>query len=785
MTTEGTARYEADIRWTTHGVAHIRAADWGSLGFGQAWACARDHLPTMADQITKVRGERARFHGRGPDDAHVASDLGYRALGLVERAVTLRAAQTEQVHQLLTGATAGYNAQLAEAVAAGSLPDWCRGAPWVQPIDELDLYAYMIDIILLASGRNLVGLIGRAEAPGPDGPVPPSPMSAFGAPAEDAGSNGWAFGRDATASGGGLVLGNPHFPWDGETRFWECHLTLQAPGAATPELDVYGASLVGTPGVQVGFNRDVAWAHTVSKGHRFTLARLDLVPGRPTTYRYGAEEREMEPGTFAVDVRAEGGATERVERTLWRTHHGPMVNLPLLGWGLDAAFTYRDANIDNTAMFAQWLGMDGARSMDDLQRVFAEHQGIPWVNTLAADRTGRAWYVDGSATPNLGDDAQRRFKSRIATDFVAALLYEYRVALIDGSDPDDEWIDVPGARSPGLVPYRRVPRLERTDVVVNANDSHWSTNLDELLEGFSALHGLERTPLTPRTRQNLRVAARLADVGGVTNEIVLAALFSNRGFTAELLVEAVVERARTVGAVEVGGRTVDLGPAADVLDRWDGCDQLTSVGAALWREVLAAFALKDFLDAGPLWSVPFDPDEPVDTPRDLAGPPDEGPDAVVDALAAAVVALEQAGVALAAPLGEVQWAQRGDERIPVHGGIDREGVLNVLGAVSAVADTGTEPRAPAPPPIPGRAVTSGLAEGGYPCRYGASFVFSVEMRPDGQNGVGLMTYSQSGDPRSPHHPESNHAYAARATRPLLFTDAAIQADTQGSRTVTG
>ena len=55
------------IRWTTHGVAHIRGGTWGDLGFGQGYACARDHLPTIADQIVKVRSERARFHGAGPD----------------------------------------------------------------------------------------------------------------------------------------------------------------------------------------------------------------------------------------------------------------------------------------------------------------------------------------------------------------------------------------------------------------------------------------------------------------------------------------------------------------------------------------------------------------------------------------------------------------------------------------------------------------------------------------------------------------------------------------------
>ena len=113
--------------------------------------------------------------------------------------------------------------RVVEATSEGALPEWCAGAEWMRPIDELDLYAYLGDMALLASGRNLVQLLGRAEAPGPDGPAPPSPPEAMGGP--QAASNGWAVGGDVTASGHGMVLANPHFPWYGEARFWECHLT--------------------------------------------------------------------------------------------------------------------------------------------------------------------------------------------------------------------------------------------------------------------------------------------------------------------------------------------------------------------------------------------------------------------------------------------------------------------------------------------------------------------------------------------------------------------------------
>ncbi|MBK6857317.1 MAG: penicillin acylase family protein [Microthrixaceae bacterium] len=119
--------FDADIRWTTHGVAHIRAADWASLGFGQGWACARDHLPTIADQIVKVRGERALHLGPGVEDQHLASDFGYRVLGLAERAPALREAQPLYIRDLVRGYTAGYNAWLAEATDQDLLPRWCAG----------------------------------------------------------------------------------------------------------------------------------------------------------------------------------------------------------------------------------------------------------------------------------------------------------------------------------------------------------------------------------------------------------------------------------------------------------------------------------------------------------------------------------------------------------------------------------------------------------------------------------------------------------------------------------
>ena len=61
-----------------------------------------------------------------------------------------------------------------------------------------------------------------------------------------------------TGTDSGVLYGNPHEPWEGVQRFYEFHLTM--PG----ELDVMGVAQQGQPFPNIGFNKDVAWSHTVS-----------------------------------------------------------------------------------------------------------------------------------------------------------------------------------------------------------------------------------------------------------------------------------------------------------------------------------------------------------------------------------------------------------------------------------------------------------------------------------------------------------------------------------------
>ncbi len=423
-------------------------------------------------------------------------------------------------------------------------------------------------------------------------------------------------------------------------------------------------SLLGVPGIQMGFNEHLGWAHTFSKGHRFCAYQLRLEPGEPTVYRYGDTTREMTSSEHTVTVLGDAGDRVEVTRELWRTHHGPMLNLPLLGWGLETAFSYRDANADNTTVLEQFLSMARARDVGELRRVFHDLRGMPWVNTMAADSSGDIYYCDASATPSLSEAATSRFLRRLDEDLVAALAFDNRIAMLDGSDPDDDWVEHPGARSPGLEPPDRLPEMTARDLVVNANDSHWLSHPHRTLEGYPVLCGLERTPRSLRTRQNLLVAEQLAERGEVGTDDVAAALFDNASLSGALLRDAVVQRCREAGSIELRGVTVDLWAAADVLERWDLSAGLDAVGVVLWREFMAGFSDADWRAGGSLFAVPFDPADPVDTPNGLAPPPTDGHDPVLLAVAAAVVDLADAGLDIDTPLGEVQWAARGERARP-------------------------------------------------------------------------------------------------------------------------
>lgn len=715
------------MRWTGDGVPHVVADDLASAGYGQGYAFASLHVCAFAEQIVKVRGERARFFGPGPDNAYVDGDVAIRSLDVMGIARRALASASADARALLRGFADGYNRFLRDTPADG-LPPACARAPWVRPIAEDDLAAYVVSVGMLGSAGYFLGDIARATPPA---------------------SNGWAFGAERTANGRGLLVANPHFPWDGPLRFYESHVTVRG------DFDVYGANLLGVPLVSIGFTDRVAWTHTFSASRRVVLYRLTLDPDRPTRYRIGDRWHDMTARQVAVDVRLPDGRIERRTHTSYTTVFGPVVESERLPWTGGQAFALRDVSLPNQP-FDQYLAIARATGVDGVRRAIADYQGTPFVNTIAADRDGNVWYGDGSAVPDFTPAGAAAWALALRTVPEVRAAYDLGVVAADGALSVFALANRNPAR-PFSIPLAHAPQLRRRDYVLNANDSYWLTNASAPLTGFSPLYGPTGEPASLRTRMNHLL---VAEVKRFTMDAAKRQIVDNRALSAVLLREPVVARCRRGGP--------RIARACDTLAAWDGRFSVDSVGAVLWRELWAE------LGDDP-WAVPFDPRDPIGTPRGLAPAPVRGPDPVVDAIARAVDRLRAAGIdPYDTPLGAVQYTVKAGTRYPVPGSLAREGSVNPVAYRkrhdSALPRATTRPEPPINP-------ATGLTRDGYAVDYGTSFLLVVGFDDDGPRAEAVLTYSNSSDPRSPHFADQTARWGtANPWRPVRYRAADIDAD---------
>lgn len=743
----GTEPRTATITRTTHGVPHIVAPDLETLAYGVAYAHAEDNACQTAEHLVTVRGERSRFFGGGA----ATGTFGLRQLPNEQIdafvATTVDDAQLERqwssasadMRALMRGYVAGYNRFLADRAAA--LPAACRGQPWVRPMTEAD-FRRATEVLSMQAGLVALadGMLGArppaptmSGVPATPGAVPVAMADAVAAFREIGlvdppwGSNAWAFGAQTAAGGRGVLIGNPHFPWTGTNRFWQMHLTI--PG----RMDVMGASIGLAPWVQIGFNRDVAWSHTVSTGLRFTLHELKLAEGDATAYVVDGQTLKMQPREVTLQVRQPDGSLVTKRLSSWWTRFGPVVVVPRAGltWTTRTAYALQDANRGNVRSGDTWLGFARARSVADLREAM-RNLGVPWVNTIAADRHGDALYADVSVVPDV-DAAHlaRCAPSRPA----AALLRGARIAVLDGSRTDCDWRRDPASPVPGLTPIERMPIAIRRDWVHNSNDSFVHTHPDLRFADISPMVG-DAVVRRPRTRSGLVELPELVGRGPVTPDAALRQLFENRNLMARLVLPDLLAACQASPPAAPEARD---GCAA--LAGWSRTNTPDARGAHVFREFWrTASAIPN------VHRVAADPARPVETPSGLRlDDPAVGPK-VWDALAQAVGKVRAAGFALDAPLAQVQRAVTSAEPIGVPGGDEIEGVLNNVG----------DRRAP------------GITARGLQIDYGTSWLQAVTFDDRGPVARGLLTFGQSTDPASPHATDQTRLFARQAVPRLPF-----------------
>lgn len=772
--------FTATIVRTKYGVPHVTADDFGSLGYGDGYAYAQDNLCVLMREIVVANGQSARY--LGDSDNNQNRDYIYTFFGSDEyiENVFLPAASRELQH-LALGYAAGFNRYLEETGVENlpEGPEGCRDAEWVRPITNIDLGKVFRKLILRAGISAVVNQIMAAHDSAPTQSLAslerdliesePIDFAALGLPEPtEMGSNAYGIGAEASQSGHGLLLGNPHFPWQGPERWYVHHLTV--PG----EYDVMGASLHGVPVVNVGFNSDMAWSHTVSTAQRFSFYVLDLVDDNPYQYHYDDEIRDIETNPVTIEVKLGDGTIEQRTKNIFMTHYGPILDLGALsglagGWPTEIggnAFAVRDANIDNTRILDQFFKMGQARSIDGLEDAL-KAIGLPWVNTIAADRDGTGYYADVSTVPNINKE---KLDTCGNTLFGLAITGQ-GVATLDGSRSECEWGTDPDGPE-GLLGFGNLPKIrtsQNVPYVSNSNDSYWLSHPNMLLENYSPLMGRngfepqERIPQSLRTRQGfVQADERVAGSDGLgapgfNIDNLRDVMFGSRNIAAELTLDDVIDACNGVvdwSAGDCGGNPYSANPAVaagacTILDNWDRLFNIDSVGAGLWNEVWRR------IDRGEtFWVVPFDPDDAVHTPSTVNVADAGVVEAIRCGVGAGVDIMVSRGIPLDRDWGDLQFRWNGDRsaQIPVHGG---SGSF-MWSVISANFVDG---------------------EGYSDIFHGNSYIQTVTWDETAcPDAYAVLTYSQSTDPASLHYSDWTELMSGKGWNDMPYCLADIEAD---------
>lgn len=725
-------RYEATITRTHFGIPHIKATDFRGLGFGAAYARAQDNICLLADTYMSFAGERSKYFGAEGDTLVGIRPAKNIDNDIFQRAVTdkagLRAAFQEaspDYRALVDGWIAGYNRYLRDH--RDSLPAACAGKPWVREITQDDVLVSFNTFSILSSSALFARQIATAAPPAAtarqDAGARLAATETFeGMPL---GSNGWAFGGEATANGKGLVLANPHFPWIGPARFYEMHLTI--PG----KLDVAGAAIMTLPFVGIGFNKDVAWTHTSDMAAHMTLFKLTLDPQDPTAYIVDGKREAMT--RREIQVQDKDGRT--ITRTLYASRHGPLISAPgtEFEWTRQAAYAVVDANTNNTRSGDTYLDMARARSVQDVREALGRTLGVPAFNTLAADRNGDALYADITAVPNV--PADRFAACGTVRDRLPGHLQD--IYVLDGSRAACEWEQSPGTIEPGLLPPSLQAALVRRDYVQNSNDSYRYSNPAEPLQ-LSPIMGREPGLGRLRTRSGVEEIGRVLKDGRFDIDLAAQTMLGNKFFAAGLALPSLLELCKRKGAPA---------EACAALAKWDGKAELDSRGAMLFT--LFWPKIENRPD---VWNVAYDANDPLNTPRGFVVAGKTG-DEVLAELAAAAEGMKKLGLSPDAKLGDVQFADRGDERIPISGS-SVGGVLNYAKGM------------PSPK--------------GYSLIHGASYMQAVTFDDQGPVAKAILSYSQSTDPASPHYADQTREFSKKRLHRFPFSAAEIAEDVIGA-----
>lgn len=732
----------AKIRWTTYGVAHVKAENYLGLGYGYGYASARVSACELADRITTLRGLRSGLFGPTGNalvgfarTTNLDSDLFYRVM-LPQAAVRQAYEQlSANARELVEGYAAGFNRYVRKIAALPGVPA-CGGIRMPE-MRAADVVAAMMQIGTVWKAADVARFAAASTSKNlTEAASPPrrQDQRAFATePSEtpSMASNAWVYGSSVTATGAAIVVANPHSFWQPHwLSMHEIHLTI--PGM----IDVFGADFLGLPVPVVGFTRNVAWSiEAPSTVTYHLLLALKIKAGLKPSYQVDGHLRPIEFRSIELPVRHDDGSvaneTFRIPYSGW----GPIYKLDASPGRAAGWYAISDANEGNAQGIDQLLAAAKSRDVKEFALAVARHRGITG-HLIAGDRLGEALYIESGPLLDLDDMTLRG--CAVAAASTGGAVSRPLLNVLDGSR------SVCSARGtngrPRLAPASRMPSMATHGIVYNMNDSYRLSVFGENHEAYSLLLGDPARSPGLRKLMSQRHIAELLATGRVTEESATEVIFSDRNYAAETSLDAILNAC--AGASEGSAAA----SACSILRAWDRRNNSDSRGALMFRQVWSRLEEIDGF-----YSQPFDPASPfkvrsVSHQSGIAA-------AILEKATQAEDSLRKLGLTGDEPWGSILARSTPNGRIPLHGGAgDAEGVLNAI--------------------TPANLESNGFAQ----ILVGTSYVQVVTWKGGHVVAKVLLAHGQSFDPASAHYADQLPLFAKKQLAPAPFTEQEIEAD---------
>lgn len=399
------------VRADREGVKRIFAESDEDLYFAQGFVTASDRLWQMDFVYRLAAGRLAEVTG----PRSLPYDLMFRKFGLPQAAEESAEAMLQDplTREPLIRYAEGVNAYVA-TLAPASLPFEFKLLDYKPEKWTPERTAYLVKFMafnLAAHSRDLP--LTRSEArvspddfadlfpldvPTPEPIVPkgrkwgfhtlaPEPpkqpfranlalLDPMPTPHPSNGSNNWAVAGRKSTTGKPIISNDIHLDYGLPSLWYEIQLS-------SPTQSVYGASLPGSPGVVLGFNRDLAWATTNGGSDVLDWYELRFRDEKRNEYLHEGEWRPVIAKESEIKIK--GAAPVKI--TLRRTHYGPIVydesEQPLAPW-IARALTMRWAPLEPSNEVKAFLSLNRGRSLEGCHEAISHFQW-PDQNFLCVD----------------------------------------------------------------------------------------------------------------------------------------------------------------------------------------------------------------------------------------------------------------------------------------------------------------------------------------------------------------------------------------------------------------